>query len=332
MSDINKIPWDLIISHLKRETNKKEEDAFNKWQSTTGNNILYEELESLWNEIQKEVGEYNPDVTYYWKRMEARMEIKKINVRYLYKKYRIAIVAASLFLFLSASTAFYIGRISGKPEVSSQIYTALNGKSQMILPDGTIVWLNIGSTLTYQTSFTDKRDVWLEGEALFEVKKDKDIPFTVRMDDLNVKVYGTRFNVKAYPKNQDLRIALLEGKISLQIGEKETYMKPGELASYNKKTNILKLSTADVNFESCWADKSCSFEAKPLKYICKYLERWYNINIELDPAIINTCYTFTIKDEPLETILQIMSRINPIQYSFEEDKHVIISEVKSLKK
>lgn len=325
------IPWDLIISHLKQETGEEQEKALNAWRSSAANESLYKELEVLWTEIQKEAGGYDPDVSYYWKRMEARIEAKRKADVVPLRKYRIAMVAASLLLAVSASVAFWAGWMAGRPEISSQTYTALNGKSQMELPDGSTVWLNIGSTLSYKTSFTGNREVWLEGEALFKVKKDREHPFTVRTDDAQVKVHGTRFNVKAYPESPELRIALLEGKISLQVGEGETYMKPGELASVNKQTDEVRVNPADVHFESCWADKTCSFEAQPLDYICKYLERWYNVDIDLDPSIATTSYTFTIKDEALETILQIMSRINPIQYSFEEDKRVSISEVKPLK-
>lgn len=326
------IPWNLIISHLKQETDQKEEAALKEWKNSDGNDALYKELKSLWKEIQAEAGEYDPDVSYYWKQMEARMGTKRNVYTLPVWKYKFAMVAASLLLIISVSAAFLAGRMSGRPEVASQSYSALNGKSQMILPDGSTVWLNIGSTLSYKTSFTGNREVWLEGEALFQVKKDREHPFTVCADNIKVNVHGTRFNVKAYPESQDVRVALLEGQVSLQAGDKETFMKAGELAQVDRKTNSLRMASADVYFESCWANKSCSFTARPLYYICKYLERWYNISIELDPAIANTSYTFTIKDEPLETILQIMSRINPIRYSFEENKRVIISEVKPVKR
>lgn len=326
------IPWDLIISHLKQYTDEEKEIALNEWRSLEGNESFYKELEILWMEIQEEAGGYVPDVSYYWKRMEARIEAKRKVYTVPLWKYRIAMVAASLLLFLSVSVAFWMGKITEKPEISSQTYSALNGKSQMELPDGSMVWLNMGSSLTYKTSFTGNREVWLEGEALFNVMKDKEHPFTVWMDGVQVKVHGTRFNVKAYPENSDLRIALLEGSISLLVGKNEMYVKPGELALIDKQTEEIRIYPGDVHFESCWADKVCSFEAKPLDYISKYLERWYNVDIDLDPSIATTCYTFTITDEPLETILQIMSRINPIQYSFEEDKRVIISEVNPLKK
>ena len=111
------IPWDLIISHLKQETDKKEEAALNEWRNSDGNESLFMELESLWREVQAEAGEYDPDVSYYWKRMEARMQVKRKVYTIPVLKYRIAMVAASLLLVLSVSISFFAGRITGRPGI-----------------------------------------------------------------------------------------------------------------------------------------------------------------------------------------------------------------------
>lgn len=327
------IPWELIISHLKQDTTQEEEKMLADWRTSPDNNSVYMELEAVWYEVCKEAGEYNPDVNLYWKKLEARIDTKKEKRNRLsFPKYKIATIAASFLLLVSVPLAYELGKKIATPEPTIQTYSALSGKSQLILPDGTCVWLNIGSTLTCETPFTDKREIKLTGEALFEVTKDKEHPFIVHSGDVQVKVYGTRFCVNAYPVNNNLKIALLEGKVSLQAGGQETFLKPGELASYDKQTKALHIEPADINFETCWANNSFTFNAKPLDYICKYLERWYNVNITLTPEIARTCYTFTITDEPLETILQIMARINPIQYSFEENREVIISDVKPTNK
>lgn len=327
------IPWELIISHLKQDTTQEEEKTLADWRTSPDNNSVYMELEAVWYEVCKEAGEYNPDVNLYWKKLEARIDTKKEKTNRLsFPKYKIATIAASFLLLVSVPLAYELGKKIATPEPTIQTYSALSGKSQLILPDGTCVWLNIGSTLTCETPFTDKREIKLTGEALFEVTKDKEHPFIVHSGDVQVKVYGTRFCVNAYPVNNNLKIALLEGKVSLQAGGQETFLKPGELASYDKQTKALHIEPADINFETCWANNSFTFNAKPLDYICKYLERWYNVNITLTPEIARTCYTFTITDEPLETILQIMARINPIQYSFEENREVIISDVKPTNK
>lgn len=330
------IPWNALISHLKKEAIAEEEQAIAAWRIMPGNESLYNEIVSLWNDIIKDSASYNPDTEYYWKQMETRMEAMEKKKKILsipLHKIRMAITAASVFLLIAVFSSYFLTKIYFQPELRAQTYKALNGKSQMTLPDGSIVWLNIGSTLTYETTFLKNRRITLDGEALFEVQKDTRRPFIVSVDDVQVKVHGTRFNVEAYPANEEIRVALLNGKVAVSAFEQELAMHPGDVVTFNRNTLLLSKVEGDVFFESFWAGHSYTFEAKPLSYICQYLERWYNIRIDLDPAIADSqIYTFTITDEPLETILQIMSRINPIQYSFEEDKRVVIKNVSSSKK
>ena len=138
-------------------------------------------------------------------------------------------------------------------------------------------------------------------------------------------VHGTRFNVNANEKNEKIEVSLFEGSVSVTAGNFESFLKPGESASFDRKTKKLLINEVDNSIESCWAREKISFEGKSLSDIVPYLERWYNIEIELDPTIPNNqAYTFTIKEEPLEVVLRIMSRINPIYYTFESDNKVRI--------
>lgn len=329
------IPWDLIISYLKEETSLQDEQALQEWRRKGDNNELYIELASLWKEVQKETGTYIPNADYYWKKLEERIsereEIKerKENFAIPLKRFRKIVAVASVLIAVSVSISFFLGKSSLNHAVSTQTYTALNGKSLMTLPDGTSVWLNIGTTLTYKTSFTKERTVELEGEALFDVITNTESPFVVEMNNVSVKVLGTRFNIQAYPEKPDIRVALLEGRVSVLTNDTEAIMNSGEIAYFSKESHSLSIQPNDVMFESSWANKSYTFTAKNLSYISKYLEKWYNVSITLDPTVAESyAYTFTITDEPLETILQIMSRINPITYTFEENNKVIIEYVK----
>jgi ferric-dicitrate binding protein FerR (iron transport regulator) len=329
------IPWDLLISHLKKETSPEEELELTTWRTISGNEFLYKEIIALWNEIIRDSSSYHPDTAYYWQQIEARMETMVKQKKTLFiplHKIWVATVAASVFLIIAVFVSYLVTRDYYQPDLRAQTYKALNGKSQMILPDGSLVWLNIGSTLSYKTSFMKERRVLLDGEALFDVRHDSKHPFVVSAGDVRVHVYGTRFNVEAYPHNEHVKVALLDGSVTVSACAQELMINPGDIAFFSRKSHTLSKTKGDVVFESFWADHSFTFESKPLRYICQYLERWYNINIELDPSIADSqVYTFTITDEPLETILQIMSRINPVTYSFEEDKCVIIKNVSPAK-
>jgi ferric-dicitrate binding protein FerR (iron transport regulator) len=331
------IPWDLLIFHLKHENNAGEEALLAQWRNTGENEAFYRDIVALWEEIRNESAAYNPDKEYYWKQIEIRInEKEKEKAKYIavpLRKIRMAVAVASVLFILSITATYRFGKIHFQPATSVQTCKAVNGKSQIILPDGSLVWLNIGSVLTYETSFLRNREVKLTGEALFDVHKDCEHPFTVQANDVRVNVLGTRFNVQAYAVDTDIRVALLKGKVSLSAGEQALTLNPGEIASFNRETRLLSSAKDDVSFESCWASNGCSFEAKPLGYICRYLERWYNVDIRLDPAIAESqVYTFSITDEPLETVLRIMSCINPIRYSFDDERMVTIENVKPLKK
>ncbi|MCC8096493.1 MAG: FecR family protein [Tannerellaceae bacterium] len=118
------------------------------------------------------------------------------------RTFRIALVAASVLLILGVGLAYWGGKnLPSSPEEILQSYTTLNGKSRMVLPDGSLVWLHAGSTLNYKTTFTENRELFLEGEALFEVERKDGKPFFVRTGEITVEVHGTRFNVEAYQDN-----------------------------------------------------------------------------------------------------------------------------------
>ena len=200
----------------------------------------------------------------------------------------------------------------------------------ILLADGSTVWLHTGSTLTYDTNFNGgDRRVKLCGEGFFDIAKDPKHPFTVEVGDMKVCVHGTKFNVRASADN-DIMVSLLEGSISLDIGDgTHRQLQPGEIARYDTQTREISIECGNVAMESCWAAGKLSFEKQSLGEVCRYMARWYDTQIQIDQSLEhNYAYTFTITNEPLEEILRIMSRINPIVYTFDKDNSVSISELK----
>lgn len=328
------IPWQLIISHLKGEKDETEEKRFQEWLQGEGNTALFRELEGVWKEIREEALSYDPDTSYYWKRLESRIngKEKKRRVVSLWK-FRAAVAAASVLLAITLAFSFLYNKEHSERARNLLSYSALNGKSRLLLPDSSVVWLNAGSTLEYVADFSTHREVALNGEALFDVTRDEKYPFVVSTSGMKVKVHGTRFGMSSYPKDETVKVTLFRGSVSVATGQEEALLHPGEVASLNKRSKELDIQPADMFFESFWASESVRFEDKSLRDVTRYLEKWYNVKIELDPSLPDTqAYTFTIKDESLEVILRIMSRINPIAYTFDEDNKVRITYVKPLKK
>ena len=168
----------------------------------------------------------------------------------------------------------------------------------------------------------------LRGEGFFEVAKDSERPFTVEVEGLEISVHGTKFNVRT-AADRYVSVSLVEGSVSLDTGRgSRRLLRPGEIACYDPDTRKVVIGRGNVAMESCWAAGKLAFERQSLGEICHYMARWYDTEIHITPALAhNYAYTFTITDEPLEEILRIMSRINPIAYTFAEDDTVTISEL-----
>ncbi|MCC8154978.1 MAG: DUF4974 domain-containing protein [Tannerellaceae bacterium] len=313
----NLIPWNLIKSHLKKENNPENEGLFSEWLSDPENKQLYTEIESLWDSVQEEVWDYQPDLERCWTEIESKRnrtpKQKKFTLRNFYKWTAVA----CLFLLLGSIPTYWLNRTSGELHT----FSIVNGKSKLLLPDGSLVWLNAGSNLSYPGNFRNNRELALSGEASFQVKQDKRHPFIVSVADLKVKVHGTTFNINSYETNDFIYVVLEKGLVSVLYAGEESFLQPGDKAFYNKKEKRLEIAKADLELEMFWTNESVYFKSKPLGYICRYLEKWYNEQIEVYPEISESqLYTFTIRDDSLEAILQIMSKINPITYTINRNE------------
>lgn len=235
-------------------------------------------------------------------------------------------VAAAVAVTLFATRA---DLFRSAAETAEQRLCAFEGKSQARLSDGSTVWLHGGSTLTCDARFAaGERRVKLRGEGFFEVAKDSERPFTVEVEGLEISVHGTKFNVHT-AADRYVSVSLVEGSVSLDTGRgSRRLLRPGEIACYDPDTRKMVIGRGNVAMESCWAAGKLAFERQSLGEICRYMARWYDTEIHITPALAhNYAYTFTITNEPLEEILRIMSRINPIAYTFAEDNTVTISEL-----
>jgi len=167
------------------------------------------------------------------------------------------------------------GGKSSYSEISNTIRTPRGGQYKLSLPDGTKVWLNAASSLTYPISFDwlKERRIELNGEAYFEVAKDKLHPFLVQSKTQTVKVLGTRFNISAYSDDQFTNTTLLEGTVQVN----QVTLKPGQQA-VNSGTAI-EVNAVDPNDVIAWKDGEFSFRNEPLQNIMKKISRWYNVDV-----------------------------------------------------
>lgn len=339
---MKRIPWDLIISKLKNTTTTTEEKEWKQWIAKGDNKLLFIEIQTLWDEVRATVVDYKVDTDACWQELQRRMaarekkavteepkpQVDQQKVRSLKPAMRRYIAAASIVAVVFLASAFYLGVKISETSVLEQSYTNWGGKSELQLPDATDVWVHTNTTLAYNTDFKSRnRVVKLSGQAYFDVRHDKKNPFIVEAEGLRVVVHGTKFNVEALPDSEEIIVSLKEGSVSLEAKNINRYMRPGEVAVYNKKHQQVTIDRGDVDLAISWADNEREFNDMGLGEICRYLSKWYNVKIQLAPGLENKYqYTFKLRSEPLEEILRIMTRIHPISYSFDELNVLTLSE------
>jgi transmembrane sensor len=219
-------------------------------------------------------------------------------------------------------------------ELVYNILTIPNGKKfQVVLSDGTTVYLNAGSSFKYPENFIDSenRQVYLlKGEAYFEVAKDVRHPFVVNTNAVNVRVLGTEFNISSYPEDASISTVLIEGAVSI-YGNKEIYnkaaslkLKPGYKASWNKIKKNVTVEEVDIKIYTGWKDGELIFKNTQFKNIIKKLERHFNVSIKSNNAKLNEEY-FDAKFD-IETIDQVLNAFNKsikIRYTIKDNQIII---------
>jgi ferric-dicitrate binding protein FerR (iron transport regulator) len=205
-------------------------------------------------------------------------------------------------------------------------FTAPAGaKTQVVLPDGSVSWLNSGSSLSVPATFeANRRELSLTGEAYFEVVKNEQAPMFVSTDQMTVKVYGTKFNVNAFGDDGTIRTTLVEGKVTLipEKSTKEYLLEPGFTASYDLQSKKIKANEVEkMDAFTGWKDGKLLFQNEPFADIVNRLERWYNVDIQLsDPSLGNYNLYATFIDENIEQVLAIFASSIPIEVDYPKRK------------
>ncbi len=181
---------------------------------------------------------------------------------------------------LSISLAAIPRAESGEGADEAFISTPRGGQYQLILPDGSKVWLNSASTLRFPTGFKGKeRSVQLSGEGYFEIAKNAGMPFSVTVNHMKVKVLGTHFNTMAYPDEKTINTTLLEGAVEVSEGDLAKRLLPGQQAALNSAGHQLAVGQADIQKAIAWKNGLFEFDHTDLATIMRQLARWYDIEI-----------------------------------------------------
>lgn len=213
------------------------------------------------------------------------------------------------------------------PTAYNTIATSKGNQYQILLPDGTKVWLNAASSLRYPEVFTGNvRKVTLTGEAYFEVAKNSAMPFRVQSKNQDVQVIGTHFNINGYTDNTSIKTTLLEGSIKVSNGVSTKILNPGEqsLTEIDGLGNINILKNIDTDGEIAWKNGLFSFNNAELKSVLKQLERWYDIKVDYK-TVPNKRYNGMVpRKAKLSEVLNMLELTGNISFKIEEGKKLIV--------
>ena len=298
---------DLFQKYLSDKLNPDEIKLLKKLVSGMDELSLDNQLQQLWDNYS----------TATERNIKAFDEISTNlkNIIYPEKQKRISMylwrgVAAILLPVLFITTVYLLIERSSVESHMNQMYTASTDKGErasITLPDGTKVYLNSQTTLSYPASFAlDSRIVKLSGEAYFEVAHNEKNPFVVHTHDLDIKVLGTTFNLYAYPDDRWIEAALVEGKVEAIPVEKlanSVLLYPGQKVRYNSVTKEIKVTGTDLRMETAWRKGDLIFRSESLQAVLTKLESFYGAKIETNGAYPEALFTGSFHETDIYQVL-----------------------------
>lgn len=308
---------DLIEKYQKGFLKGKQKELMDAWFENLGKN----EKDIEWNEFRKD------RVKHQLLAKIDQTEPCSLNKRNKKRKW---MSVAAMFIGLIASVFFvwnYTATIKSKSIVEVQKLSTSN-ISQVILPDGSIVWLKAYSKLSYPEEFSRAdRFVKLEGEALFEVAHNPDKPFIIACGSLKTTVLGTSFNIRA--TGNDIEVNVLTGKVALSVEESESNMVllPNEMGVFDKnELRLVKKVTSDDLTASIKAGTkyTMKFEDAPMELVTKEIERKYNVEVHVKNKAINNCLiTADFSGQALDMTLHMIGQALEVDYSVEGNQVIM---------
>lgn len=344
MNNIENFNRDLLVKYLNNEVSSDEKLEVESWLKQSAKNR--EELEqsrqmlekvdayfeaktynskAAWNNVHSKITQSQPTI--------GRKKLRKEAIIRFYKYAAILVVAVLL-----GTLGYYIGFNSQNTDFFSEVIAAEEQVvNEFILPDGSMVALNSNSKLKFPKQFKDDvREIFIEGEAFFDVKPNPDKPFIIHAGNAQIKVLGTSFNVCAYPNTETVEVIVKTGKVQvnnvnpeLSNDNSEVVLVPGEKGTLFNTTNVLeKALNSDPNYIA-WKTRDLVFNEVPLKEVFKNLEKVYHVDIQVsDPKLNDLLLEAQFDHKPIDFVL------NVIQITFDldlkkENEQFIFSERKN---
>lgn len=334
MNDID----ELIIDYLTFNLTDEGAEILREWLSRSdANRIYFRKTQGIWYGVHTFGNEpFNKQIAY--KRFISHIdEDKKEEIKekrggrnfYLSKK-KWGMIAAVAVLIIGIFGGMRL--LYKTQDVCYTISVPLGSKSHITLPDKSLVWLNAGTSFEYRYDHQKKeRRVKIDGEAYFEVAKNRNVPFIVETGCIDVQVLGTKFNVDSYSSDRQVNVALLEGSISLRRKDKDALpilVAPNETAVYDKQKKEILITQANSSQSISWTDGILEFEDETFERVAQKLSRKYNVVIHIADTLLYNKRFYGTFDER-ESIYEILNKITSggtIAYEMKDKTIVIYSQ------
>lgn len=245
----------------------------------------------------------------------------KNEVPFIQKKWKKVLQWAAILILpiVSALSVYYFIQTQQGNNHPTIVIAGYGEKAEVVLPDGSRVWINSGSKITYNDEFNRKqRPVYLEGEAYFEVTKDKERPFIVKTESMFVEALGTSFNIRSYSEDQQAFAVLIEGKIKVSASGQEQILSENQRAIFNKSTRTLTTDMVRSGDFVQWKSGNLYFDNQSFEDIARTLSRIFNVDIQFASDKLRSIrFSGTLGMSSIRNTLDILSLTSPMRYEMQ---------------
>jgi ferric-dicitrate binding protein FerR (iron transport regulator) len=308
----------IITKYLEGRASEAEMKELLGWLRNKENRLIFQSVQLDWKSSLVKTG-FPAESRESWLQLQEKLAQKKIIRLSEFQNKQFFLRIAAIFIFavsLAVSTWFVSQKFQPGNEVFTRVVAGSGQISKVELPDGTEVWLNSGSAISYGSRFsTRNRNIELQGEAFFQAARNEKLPLVVTAGELKVKVLGTTFNVNAYPETGSVDVVLEEGSVEIVNAGGKSFrylLKPGELARFDRNNRQMLISEINPAKFTAWKDGIINIYDQTMEELVKRLENRYNQKFEISDDVKHFRYTFTITNEPLDEIIRLMEKITPV--------------------
>ncbi|MBW1613777.1 MAG: FecR family protein [Deltaproteobacteria bacterium] len=314
---------DKIIRFIRHELPDNEKEEVLNWiEASEQNRSEYNFIKNTWSLSQVPEDPVRKVYIQKYRALRRKTKPSRLQIANRITRY------AAAFIIIAA-TGFLVSQllINRQPKPEVYVYNVPDGQfSNMTLVDGTKVYFNSGSSISFGPGYGKKnREVELTGEAFFEVAEGNKYPFTVKTDLIDVVATGTSFNIRSYPEMTHINITLVSGKVNLKCDHKDVAnLIAGQNFSVEKESGSMNIMKVNTHEYTSWIEGVATFRSERLEEISKLLERWYDVDIIfVQESLKDILLTGTVlKDKPIDYIIESLEITSDIQFSIirNEDK------------